>query len=290
MSGQFFWFATRGAGILCWFAATLSLLVGLMMSSRALGRRPTVPWLLDVHRYFGAMSMVFLAAHLFSLWADSFVDFGWSELFVPGVAAVPGLAGWSLVLGVFAGWHLALIELSSLVKKHLPNRFWHTLHLTSFGVVVSGAVHGLEAGSDSDNTYLVAAVTSVVAAVVLLTIVRFFSSLLDRKYRYEVMLSDELGDEQWDGVSSEAYFVESGSGYEPGNEPSEGDYDGDSYYEPSEGDYDGDSYYEPSEGDYDGDNYYEPSEGDYEDRHDSLRPPTTPSHVLRGWLDVDEER
>ena len=240
-----------------------------MMSTRVLGRRPTLPWLLDVHRYFGAMSMVFLAAHLFSLWAHSFVDFGWSELFVPGVAAVPGLASWSLVLGVFAGWFLALIELSSLVKKYLPNRLWHTLHLASFGVVVSGAVHGLEAGSDSDNSYLVAAVTSVTAAVVLLTIVRCFGSLVDRKYRYEAM----LGDEQRDGVSSEAYLVESGSGYEPGNEPSEGD-----------------NYYEPSEGDYEGDNYYEPSEGDYEDRHDSLRPPTTPSHVLRGWLDVDEER
>ena len=165
VSDQFFWFATRGAGISCWFAACLSIVIGLMMPTRILGRRPTLPWLLDLHRYFAAMSMVFLAVHLIALWFDPFVNFGLTELLVPGAASVPGLTGLSLSLGVFAGWLLVLVELSSLLKKYLPLQFWRTLHLTSFGVVLAGVVHAAEAGSDSDNRYLVAAAASVGDAI-----------------------------------------------------------------------------------------------------------------------------
>jgi hypothetical protein len=213
VSDQVFWFAARGAGIVCWVAAAFSILIGLLMPTRALGRRPTLPWLLDLHRYFGAMSMVFLAVHMVALWADAFVDFAWSELFVPGVAEVPGLSRWSLALGVGAGWLLALVELSSLVKKHISARLWHTVHLSAFGVVIAGAVHAVEAGSDSDNRYLVAAGTSVAVAVALLTIVRFSGVLLDRKYRYEAA----LGDEEWADPSTgyDAGPIEPLSGTDP---------------------------------------------------------------------------
>ena len=194
MSEQIFWFATRSAGILAWFAATASVVVGLMLSSRTLGRRPTFPWLTDFHRYFGAMSIVFLAIHLITLWADSFVDFGLAELLVPGRAEVAGLSELSLVLGVFAGWLLVIVEASSFIKSHLPRQWWHTLHLTSFGVVVMGAVHGIEAGSDTDNLYLVATATSVATAITMLTVVRLFGLLSDRKRRYV----DGLTADDWD--------------------------------------------------------------------------------------------
>lgn len=191
MSDQFFWFATRSAGILAWFSAASSLVVGLLLSTRALGRRPTIPWLLDLHRFFGAMSVVFLAIHLFTLWADSFVSFGPAELFVPGVAHVPGLSRFSLALGVVAGWFLVIIEASSLIRTYLPARFWHTLHLTSFGVVAAGAIHAIQAGSDTDNRYVIALAASITTAVCLLAVIRMFSKLFERKRIYDDSLAGE---------------------------------------------------------------------------------------------------
>ena len=191
LSDQFFWFATRSAGLLCWFAATGSVGVGLLMSTRALGRKPTIPWLLDVHRFLGAASIVFLALHLVTLWADDFIDFGPAELFIPGRAQIGGLSDLALALGVVAAWILLIVEASSLIKDHLPKRFWHTLHLTSFATVILGLIHGIEVGSDTDNRVLIAASVSSLMAVLVLTAIRVSRVLSDRKYRYELEASVE---------------------------------------------------------------------------------------------------
>ena len=196
LSDQFFWFATRSAGLLTWFAATGSVGIGLLMSTRALGRKPTIPWLLDVHRFLSAASIVFLGIHLITLWADDFIDFGLAELFVPGKAQVGGLSGFSLALGVVALWLLVVVEASSLIKDRLPNRLWHTVHLTSFGVVILGLVHGIEVGSDSDNRILVAASVSMLMAVLILTGTRISRVLSDRKYRYEIEASAPESEEE----------------------------------------------------------------------------------------------
>jgi len=202
VSDQIFWYATRSAGILAWFAATISLGVGLLMSSRLLGRRPTIPWLLDVHRYFSAMSILFLFMHLVTLWADEFVTLSVIDFVVPGMARVSGLSNMSLALGVLSAWILVLVEASSLIKKYLPAEFWHTLHLTSFGVVVMGLIHAIQTGSDVDNRALIALAVSLLTAIVLVLATRVFRVLGDRKYRYELTLAELEGGLDLDEATS----------------------------------------------------------------------------------------
>jgi methionine sulfoxide reductase heme-binding subunit len=187
MSDQVFWFATRGAGVMAWFGANVAVIAGLLMSSRALGRRPSLPWLTDLHRYFGAMAMIFLALHMLTLWADAFISFSWRELFLPGVAQVPGSSRLALALGVVAAWVMALVEVSSLLKRRLPVRFWHIIHLGSYAVVVMGTVHAWQVGSDASNRVLIATGASVLAAIVLLGTVRIMRKLSDRKFRYDAL-------------------------------------------------------------------------------------------------------
>ncbi|MGF1596743.1 MAG: hypothetical protein ACFCVK_07395 [Acidimicrobiales bacterium] len=189
---QIFWFATRGAGIMSLFAAIASVLVGLLMSSRFLGRRPTIPWLLDLHRHLSAMALVFLAVHLVTLWLDSYVNFTWLDLIVPGRAEAPGLTRLSLAWGVVAGWLLVLVQATSLIRSHLAPRLWHGVHLTSFAVVTLGVVHGLQAGTDADNHVLLAVSASVLAAVILVALVRLWRHLVLRQVRYELTVEDEI--------------------------------------------------------------------------------------------------
>jgi sulfoxide reductase heme-binding subunit YedZ len=190
MSDQFFWYATRAAGLMSWLAACGSVLVGLLMSSRALGRRPTLPWLTDLHRYFGAMAVAFLAIHMLSLWADSFVTFGWRELLIPWTATLPGRSRLALALGVVAAWTMIVVEASSLIRRWLPNGLWHAIHLLSYAVVVMTTVHGWQVGSDVANLVLVAWGTSILAALGLLTLLRVVRRLGDRKYRYDLLMSE----------------------------------------------------------------------------------------------------
>lgn len=186
MSDQIFWYLTRSAALLCWLAAAGSMTIGLLMSTRTLGRRPTIPWLLDVHRLLSGMSVVFLGLHLASLWADTFVELTVADLLVPGQARIAGLSSTALAIGVVAGWLLVAVELSSLVKKWISPRTWHTIHLTSYGSLAAGAVHGIQVGSDTTNRVLIAVAASMWTLIALLTAIRFSAYLTDRKLRYDL--------------------------------------------------------------------------------------------------------
>lgn len=189
MSDQIFWYATRAAAILAWFAASLSVAVGVLMSSRFLGRRPTLPWLTDLHRFFAGMALVFVGVHMVTLWADDFISFSWRELLIPWEAQVRGISRLALAMGVVSAWVMAAVELTSLVKRQLPARFWHGVHLGSYAVVVLSTVHGWMVGSDASNPLLFSLSVSMLAAVGFVTLVRVLRLLDDRKRRYDLALT-----------------------------------------------------------------------------------------------------
>lgn len=172
MADQIFWYISRSSGLVAWLAAAGSILVGVMTPSRLLGRRPTIPWLIDLHRMLSAVASVFLVIHMASLWFDHFVQFRWADLLVPWVAEVPGLTRTSLALGVIAAWLLAAVELTSLVKDHLPVRLWRSVHFTSYVVLTFGTIHAIQTGSDITNPLVAATGVSALTAVVLATAVR----------------------------------------------------------------------------------------------------------------------
>lgn len=189
MSDQIFWYATRAAGIVAWFAACLSVAVGVLMSSRFLGRRPTLPWLTDLHRFFAGMALVFVGLHMVTLWADDFISFSWRELLIPWEAEVRGLNRLALAMGVVSAWVMAVVELTSLVKRRLPARFWHGVHLGSYGVVVLSTIHAWMVGSDATNPLLFSLSVSMLAAVGFVTLVRVLRLLDERKRRYDQALT-----------------------------------------------------------------------------------------------------
>ena len=172
MSDQIFWYVTRSSALISWLGAALSMLVGMMTSSRLLGRRPTIPWLVDLHRGFAGLAVIFLLIHLGSLYLDGFIQFGFLDLLVPWVATVPGLSRSSMAYGVIAAWLIAAVQISSYFKDRISGDVWRTIHLTSFASLGFGTLHAIEAGSDVDNPIILALGVSVLAALVLVSLVR----------------------------------------------------------------------------------------------------------------------
>jgi hypothetical protein len=74
------WYVARSSGIVSWATITASIIWGLTLSSRLVRKRGVPAWLLDLHRYLGTLSLVFVGIHLLGLWADNFVYFGWREM------------------------------------------------------------------------------------------------------------------------------------------------------------------------------------------------------------------
>lgn len=169
MSDQIWWFATRGAGLMTWAVAAGSVIFGLLMSSKLMGKQPGFPWLLDVHRFFSTLTSVFLVLHLFTLWADSFVEFGPVELFVPFTSEWRPMA---VAWGVLSMYLTVAVQMSSFIKDRIPARTWHGIHLLSYLSLTFGSVHAWQAGSDVRNPIVLAFGLAALALIVGLSVFR----------------------------------------------------------------------------------------------------------------------
>ena len=192
MTEQVWWYATRAAGIMTWSTAMASVLLGLLLSSRALGKKPSGPWLLDVHRFLGGLSAVFLLIHLGSLWADSYVDFGPKELLVPGQSTWNPSADWlgvsAVSWGIGAAYALIAVEITSILRRFMRPSIWRRAHYLSVVTVVFGTVHGWRAGTDVDNPVVTATAVGSSILVVLLTLIRLRKSPVQEDTEHEQML------------------------------------------------------------------------------------------------------
>ena len=166
------WYVARSSGIVAWATITASILWGLTLSSRLVRMRGVPAWLLDLHRYLGTLSLVFVLVHLVGLWADNYVYFGWAELLIPMRSPwKPGAVAW----GIVAFYFLAAIQITSWLMRYIKRRVWHAIHLTSIVLWVSATVHTFVAGQDRHNNLLQWFVVASSILVLQLTLFRLIT-------------------------------------------------------------------------------------------------------------------
>jgi predicted ferric reductase len=161
MSPQFWWFLTRASGIVAWLMLTLSVIWGILLSTKAFPEQRRPQWLLSLHRWLAGLTISFLGIHLVALVADSYVSFGLADI------AVPYASDWkpgAVALGVLAMWLLIAVQLTSLAMKRLPRKFWRAVHLSSYVAFWLTSLHAAFAGTDAGSwLYRGGAAASVVA-------------------------------------------------------------------------------------------------------------------------------
>lgn len=163
------WYIARSSGIVAWGLSALSVLWGLALSTRALGKRPKANWLLDLHRFLGGLAVVFVAVHLAGLALDPWVEIGVTQILVPFSSNWNPLA---VAWGVVALYLLLAVELTSLMRKHMPKRWWKGIHMSSYGLYVVATIHLLTAGTDRHSAALLWSVAGASAAIVFFTVYR----------------------------------------------------------------------------------------------------------------------
>lgn len=148
LNAKLSWYAARASGLIAWAVVTLSILWGLALSTRLIRRKGVPAWLLDLHKFLGTLSIVFVAVHVLALWADNFAYFGPRELFVPFASSWrPVAVAW----GIAATYLLVAIQITSWMMKRLPRKLWHRVHLLSLPMFVLATVHGFSSGADNKN-------------------------------------------------------------------------------------------------------------------------------------------
>jgi len=170
MSAATLWYVARAGGLIAWGLLAASVVWGLVLSTRVLGRRPRPAWLLDLHRYLGGLGVIFVVVHVAAIMADSYVSFGPVATFVPFASSWhPDAVAW----GIVALYLLLAVELTSLARRHLPLRVWRRVHYLSFAVFVLATAHGLSAGTDRDTAAMLVTFVLVCIGVAILVAYRF---------------------------------------------------------------------------------------------------------------------
>ncbi|HVA30923.1 MAG TPA: hypothetical protein VMU58_06605 [Gaiellaceae bacterium] len=138
------WLVARAAGLTAFGLLTLSVWLGLAMSTRLLGPKRQRS-LLGLHRSLAWTGLAMIGLHAGALLFDPTLHFGLLAVLVPLTApwmAVPVAAG------VLAGWLALALALSFRFRKWIGQKGWRRLHYASFGAFALSLGHALLVGSD----------------------------------------------------------------------------------------------------------------------------------------------
>ena len=138
------WLVARAAGLVAFGILTLSVWLGLGMSTRLFPRRLRAR-ALDWHRTLAWTGLGAVGLHAGALLADPTLHFG------PAAVLVPFAAAWNpsaVAAGVVAGWLMLVLAASFRMRTLIGQRGWRRLHYASFGAFLLALCHSLAAGTD----------------------------------------------------------------------------------------------------------------------------------------------
>ncbi len=138
------WIVARAAGLVAFVLLTLSVWLGLAMSTRLLGPRRQKS-LFGWHRTVVWAGLSMLALHVGAVLLDPVLHFG------AAAALIPFAAPWrpaAIAAGVVSGWLSLMLAVSFRARKWIGQRGWRRLHYASFAAFGLSVVHALTAGTD----------------------------------------------------------------------------------------------------------------------------------------------
>jgi hypothetical protein len=138
------WLVARAAGLVAFGLLTLSVWLGLAMSTRLLGPKRQKP-LLALHRTLAWTGLSMVALHAGALLLDPVMHFSVLSVLIPGAAA------WrpaSVALGVVVAWLSLALAASFNARRWIGQKGWRRLHYASFAAFWLSLGHAVLVGTD----------------------------------------------------------------------------------------------------------------------------------------------
>jgi sulfoxide reductase heme-binding subunit YedZ len=138
------WLVARASGLVAFGLLTLSVWLGLAMSTRLLGPKRQKP-LLSLHRTLAWTGLSMVGLHAGTLLLDPVLHFGFLSVLLPGAAPWRPAA---VALGVVAGWVSLALAASFNARRWIGQKGWRRLHYASFAAFWLALGHALLVGTD----------------------------------------------------------------------------------------------------------------------------------------------
>ncbi len=124
-----FWYASRATGVVALLLLTAVMVLGMLVNRQ--GRLPGLPRfaVTGLHRNLSLLAVAFVALHVLTAVADSYVNIPITAVVVP--LASPYERFW-LGLGAVSLDLFVAVIVTSLLRRHLSRRAWRVVHLLSY--------------------------------------------------------------------------------------------------------------------------------------------------------------
>ena len=152
------WLVARAAGLVAFGLLTLSVWLGLSMSTRLLPPKRTKR-VLGLHRTLAWVGLWMVGLHVGAILADPVFHFGALGVLVPGAAPYRPVA---VAFGVVAGWLTLALAASFNARRWIGQKGWRRLHYATFAAFWLALGHALLVGTDLRG--LGGPITAVLAA------------------------------------------------------------------------------------------------------------------------------
>ncbi len=164
-----YWLGSRSLGIVAILLTSLSVGLGLALSTRV-GRKPGAAARFKVlHEALALVSLAAIAGHGLLLLGDPYLHPTLAQISVPFLMARDAL--WT-ACGILAGWLAVMFTASFYLRKRIGVTRWRKLHRWTILVYVLGLAHALGTGTDARSTWLLAMLAATAAPIVVLGAIR----------------------------------------------------------------------------------------------------------------------
>jgi methionine sulfoxide reductase heme-binding subunit len=171
-ANPFMWYVTRAAATSSYIALSLLVLLGMARSLTQRNGGRVAWWLDEAHRFLALLVAGLVGLHLVSLLFDALIPFSLLNILLP---INEPYRGFPVAIGVIAMYGLLIVLASSWLRQRVGQKAWRLLHYLSFAVFAGVTLHGVLAGSDSSQPWMVFIYVAATLAVGLLTCVRVFT-------------------------------------------------------------------------------------------------------------------
>lgn len=145
------WYSSRATGTVALVLLTGSVVLGLLTSARAGSERVPRFAVASVHRAVSLLSISFVALHVVTAAADTFVPVGWAAVVVPFVSGYsPAWVG----VGAVAFDVMVAVTATSLLRHRMPARAWRAVHWLSYLCYPVALAHSIGVGTDLRFTWM----------------------------------------------------------------------------------------------------------------------------------------
>jgi predicted ferric reductase len=176
-----YWYLSRASALVAYGLLWLSMVCGLLMTSKLTRAWPGGPTIFDVHQHASLLGLAFALFHALILLGDRYIQAPLAQVLVP--FAYKSYAPVWVGLGQIGLYALTLVGLSFYVKPWTGRRLWRTVHCLSFAVFLLALLHGIGSGSDSGSAWAQRLYWVSGASVLFLTIYRGLAAAFTRSLR-----------------------------------------------------------------------------------------------------------